>query len=67
MGRKIVKTARENMCASVECASTNDSIMEAAKKMRDLSVGALADLGEDNRLKGMLTDRDPTAAGHRRS
>jgi len=30
----------------------------AAQKMRDLDVGALPICGEDNRLKGMVTDRD---------
>ena len=32
--------------------------MIAARKMRDLDVGALPICGEDQRLKGMLTDRD---------
>jgi CBS domain-containing protein len=48
------------MSTNVECASVNDTLTEAAKKMRDLDVGALPICGDDNRLKGMLTDRDIT-------
>jgi CBS domain-containing protein len=33
-------------------------LVTAAKKLRDLDVGALPICGEDQRLKGMLTDRD---------
>ena len=53
-----MKTAREIMTTGVECASVTDSLADAARKMRDLDVGALPICGEDNRLKGMLTDRD---------
>ena len=31
---------------------------DAAKRLADLDVGAMPICGEDNRLKGMLTDRD---------
>jgi CBS domain-containing protein len=48
------------MSSNVECASVNDTLTDAARKMRDLGVGALPICGEDNRLKGMLTDRDIT-------
>jgi CBS domain-containing protein len=51
-------TARDIMTGGVECASENDSLVEAAKQMRDLDVGALPICGEDGRLHGMLTDRD---------
>src|SRR3954454_4978925 len=51
-------TAREIMTSGVECAGVNDTVTEAARKMRDLGVGALPICGEDNRLKGMITDRD---------
>jgi CBS domain-containing protein len=51
-------TAREIMTAGAECASVNDTVTQAAQKMRDLGVGALPICGEDNRLKGMITDRD---------
>jgi CBS domain-containing protein len=51
-------TAREIMTGGAECVGENESLAEAAKKMRELNVGALPICGEDNRLKGMLTDRD---------
>jgi CBS domain-containing protein len=51
-------TAREVMTSGVQCAEVGDTIAEAARKMRDLEVGALPICGEDNRLKGVITDRD---------
>ena len=52
------KTAREVMTGGAECIGENDSVSDAAKRMADLDVGALPICGEDNRLKGMVTDRD---------
>jgi CBS domain-containing protein len=51
-------TAREIMSGGAECVGENESLADAAKKMADLDVGVLPICGEDNRLKGMLTDRD---------
>jgi len=51
-------TARDIMSGGVECIGENETLVDAARKMRDLDVGALPICGEDNRLKGMLTDRD---------
>src|SRR3954447_9999658 len=51
-------TARDIMSGSAECASENDTLVDAARKMRDLDVGALPICGEDDRLKGVVTDRD---------
>ena len=53
-----MKTAREIMTSGVECAAVGETLVDAARKMRDLDVGALPICGEDNRLKGMVTDRD---------
>ena len=50
--------AREIMTGGAECARTTDTLVDAAQKLRDLDVGALPICGEDNNLKGMLTDRD---------
>jgi CBS domain-containing protein len=36
----------------------SETLLDAARKMRDLDVGALPICGGDDRLKGMLTDRD---------
>jgi CBS domain-containing protein len=51
-------TARDIMTGSAECVSTTETLVDAARKMRDLDVGALPICGESNRLEGMLTDRD---------
>jgi CBS domain-containing protein len=54
----MVTKARDLMTAGAECVGENETLVDAARKMRDLDVGALPICGEDNRLKGMLTDRD---------
>jgi len=54
----MAKTAREVMTGGAECIGENETIQDAARRMADLDVGALPICGEDNRLKGMLTDRD---------
>jgi CBS domain-containing protein len=46
------------MNPGVECVQEGETLVEAARKMRDLDVGSLPICGDDNRLKGMLTDRD---------
>ena len=51
-------TAREIMTQGAECIGEGQSLRDAAVKLRDLDVGALPICGEDDRLKGMLTDRD---------
>jgi CBS domain-containing protein len=51
-------TAREIMTGGVECAKSTDTLVDAARRMRDLEVGALPICGEDDRLKGIITDRD---------
>jgi CBS domain-containing protein len=50
--------ARDIMNPGVECVGENDMLDKAARMMRDLDVGALPICGEDNRLKGIITDRD---------
>jgi CBS domain-containing protein len=54
----MAKTARDIMSGGCECAGENETVEEAARKMADLDVGALPICGEDDRLKGMITDRD---------
>ncbi|MFX0578432.1 CBS domain-containing protein [Nocardia nepalensis] len=51
-------TAADIMTAGVECVRSSDSVVEAAQRMAELNVGSLPICGEDNKLKGMLTDRD---------
>ncbi|MET9622306.1 CBS domain-containing protein [Streptomyces sp. NPDC006464] len=51
-------TAREIMTPDATCIGAKDSVLDAAKKMTEMGVGALPICGTDNKLKGMLTDRD---------
>jgi len=50
--------ARDIMTGGAESIGANETLEQAARKMKDLDVGSLPICGEDNRLKGMLTDRD---------
>ena len=52
------KKARDIMSPDCTCIGENDSLLDAAKRLAELDVGALPICGEDDRLKGMLTDRD---------
>lgn len=58
---------RDVMTRDVESIKLTDSVAEAARKMRDLNVGVMP-VFENNRLVGMVTDRDITiravAEGH---
>src|SRR4051812_42527379 len=47
----------EIMTAHVRCVSPDNNLVEAAGVMRELDVGALP-VFEDDRLEGMVTDRD---------
>lgn len=51
-------TAREIMTGDPTCVGENQTVEDAARMMAELDVGALPICGEDDRLKGMLTDRD---------
>jgi CBS domain-containing protein len=46
------------MTSDAECVGENDTVLDAARRLAELDVGAMPICGEDNRLKGMLTDRD---------
>ena len=49
---------KDIMTRDVECARPDATIQDAARKMRDLDVGSLPVCGENDRLAGILTDRD---------
>ena len=48
----------EAMTREVECLKTNDSVAEAARRMRDADVGFLPICRTDGTAVGTLTDRD---------
>jgi CBS domain-containing protein len=54
----MAKTARDVMTGGADCIGERDTIADAARKLAELNVGAMPICGEDDRLKGMLTDRD---------
>jgi len=54
----VSKTARDIMTPDATCIGENETVLDAAKKLAELDVGAMPICGEDDRLKGMLTDRD---------
>ncbi|WP_351227065.1 CBS domain-containing protein [Streptomyces sp. NPDC002133] len=51
-------TARDIMTSGVQCVGAHQSLMDAAQMMRDLNVGCLPICGDNNRLTGLITDRD---------
>ena len=50
--------ARDLMTPDPKCVKEDQTLADAARLMRDLDVGALPICGNDDRLKGMVTDRD---------
>lgn len=51
-------TARDLMHHGAQCIGQDQTVRAAAEMMRDLDIGALPICGTDDRLKGMITDRD---------
>ncbi|HZG06481.1 MAG TPA: CBS domain-containing protein [Streptomyces sp.] len=51
-------SARDIMHAGTECVGEHETLEAAARRMRDLDVGALPVCGDDDRLHGIVTDRD---------
>ena len=56
--RSSARTARSVMTGGVECVREGQTVLDAARAMDRLGVGSLPICGADDRLKGMLTDRD---------
>ncbi|MFJ7155605.1 CBS domain-containing protein [Streptomyces sp. NPDC101118] len=50
--------ARDIMTAGVQCCGEHQTLLDAARMMRDLDVGCLPICGDDQRLQGLITDRD---------
>ena len=63
MGAGTASTVREAMHEGAECIGENQTLLDAAKRMAELDVGSLPICGDDDRLKGMLTDRDLVVKG----
>jgi CBS domain-containing protein len=54
----VAKTIRDVMTQGAECIREDQTVIDAAKRLAQLDVGALPICGSDDRVKGMLTDRD---------
>jgi CBS domain-containing protein len=54
----MAETARDLMSEGCECVDASETVAAAAKKLAKLNVGAMPICGDDDKLKGMLTDRD---------
>jgi CBS domain-containing protein len=52
------KKARDVMSTDCTCVGENETVLDAARMLAERDVGSLPICGEDDRLKGMLTDRD---------
>ncbi|MFC0865440.1 CBS domain-containing protein [Sphaerimonospora cavernae] len=52
------KSAGDVMHEGAQCIGEHESLRRASEMMRDLGVGALPICGADDRLKGIITDRD---------
>jgi CBS domain-containing protein len=53
-----VTTARDIMTPGAECIGEADDLVTAARRMAEHDIGSLPICGEDDRLKGVVTDRD---------
>jgi len=51
---------KEVMTRSVACTRPDATLQEAAARMKSLDIGVLPVCGPDDRLAGMITDRDIT-------
>lgn len=51
-------TAREVMHPGAECVRTHETAADAARIMTEKGVGALPICGPDDKIKGVVTDRD---------
>jgi CBS domain-containing protein len=46
------------MTDDCQCIGEHDSVRDAARRLAELGTGAMPICGDDQRLKGMITDRD---------
>ena len=52
------KTARDVMTPDAKCIGEDETVTDAARKLAEHGFGAMPICGNDDRLKGMITDRD---------
>ena len=54
----MASTAKDLMTSDCQCIGEGETVADAAVKLAELDVGAMPICGDDDKLKGMLTDRD---------
>lgn len=54
----IMTTAKQIMHLGAQCVPENETLARAAQLMRDMGVGSLPICGSDDKLRGIITDRD---------
>jgi CBS-domain-containing membrane protein len=62
--KEIPMRARDLMSAPVITCHVNDPLNDAAQRMWDNDIGALAVVGDEGKLTGMITDRDICMAAY---
>ncbi|EHR51229.1 CBS domain-containing protein [Saccharomonospora marina XMU15] len=50
--------AKDIMHSGAECVGEHQTLAHAAQRMRELDIGAMPICGDDDRLHGIITDRD---------
>jgi len=58
MPETTARAVRDAMHEGCECIGESQSVLDAAKRMERLDIGAMPICGDNDRLKGMITDRD---------
>lgn len=58
MPQTFARLVTDAMHEGCECIGEEKTVLDAARRMKELDIGALPICGKDDRLKGMLTDRD---------
>jgi CBS domain-containing protein len=54
----MAKIARDVMTPGPECIREDETLLDASKKLAKLGIGSMPICGDDDQLKGMITDRD---------
>jgi CBS domain-containing protein len=54
----MANSIRDVMTSDVECIKEDDTVQQAAQRLKELKVGSAPICGNDDRLQGMITDRD---------
>jgi CBS domain-containing protein len=54
----VASTVREVMTSDCTCIGAGDTVLEAARQLASRNIGSMPICGDDDKLKGMHTDRD---------